>query len=311
MRKKIIYILIIGAFGFLIKQIFSQWSEITLSTLRFNPFNFILTIILIFLGYLLNIVSWHFLTNGLNLNISFRTNLKAWIFSSVTRFLPGKIWQYPTRVYLLSEEKIPPVAMGTAIAGEVMLNLSLGAVVVLISFLFWQLPAEISTLPLITRLKPMLLIFAMLPVLLILFANEKTIQLIGKLLSLMGKKMPDLQKIKFKPGWIMLILTIFFIRFWLWGLVLFYLANSVVNVDISLLPTFVGAFSISWLLGYISPFAPAGLGVTELSLATFLAPYLTLPVSSLVAILFRVSTLLTEGIFFLMTMLFSRIFERP
>lgn len=304
-NKKIVYLVALVAFSFLLSQIINQWSTISKLHWQFKPTVFAAAILLLISGYSVNIISWHLLTKSLRLKISFQDNFRVWVLSNLTRFLPGKIWQIPSRIYLLSEKKIPPVSLGAAVVAEVMLNLSLGAVAVLFSLFFWQLP------PQVIPYKFLIIIFIFSPLLVLLFTNSRIIKLIGWLLVKVGKgNMEGLESVKFSYQLIIPVILTFFLRFLLIGTALFYLTNSLVSIDISLLPIFMGAFALSWLLGYVAPFAPAGLGVADFSLAVILSPYLSLGVSSLGSLLFRGLVLLIEAVFFLSIFLLGKFFKK-
>jgi uncharacterized membrane protein YbhN (UPF0104 family) len=57
---------------------------------------------------------------------------------------------------------------------------------------------------------------------------------------------------------------------------------------------FIGAFASSWLLGFLAPGAPAGLGVREAALALWLEPALGAPSAVLLIVLLRVATTLGD-----------------
>lgn len=293
-KSKLVYLIIVIAFSFLVWNIYKNWTLIASAPWRFDVTSFFLMVIFLFLGYLANIAAWHFLTRALGVEISFWDNFKIWIFSNLTRFLPGKIWQYPSRIYLLTKKKVPVVLSGTATLAEMMFNLSYGAVSVFISLSFWRLPNSLVFI----QEQRILLFLLPLPFLFVLFANSKIISAAVLLIKRLTKKdFTVLNKINFSKRWFVPVSLAFFSRFLLPGGALFFLTKSLVAVDSSLFMPFVGAFSLSWLLGYVSIFAPAGLGVAEVSLATILSLYMPFAVASIVVIAFRVLILISELIF--------------
>ena len=293
MKRKLIPLLVLLAFGFLLLKIYQQREVFSLIPWKFNPLSLLIMVILLVLNYLSNIFAWHILMKSFGEKISFFKDFRIWSLSSITRFLPGKIWQYPSRMYMLSQEGVTPVVSGTAMLAEILFNLSFGAVVVLISLMFWQLPEELH----IGFFEKMLWLFLVLPFFLIVFTNKAFIQkLIVIIKRLSGKNVTTLKQIHFSFHWVLWIAFSFVIRYLIPGGVLFYLVQAVTPISISQLPFFIGAFSLSWLLGYIAVFAPAGLGVAELSLATVLALIIPFGFASAVAIAFRVVNLLAEMI---------------
>ena len=61
---------------------------------------------------------------------------------------------------------------------------------------------------------------------------------------------------------------------------------------------FLGIVSISWLLGFIIPGAPAGLGVREYSLVLMLSTIMPISISISCSIIYRLLSLLSDVILF-------------
>lgn len=291
-KKKIVSALIIIAFLFLFWKIYQDKHIFTSFDWRFNSSSFVIMIFLLFLNYLSNIVAWHVLLKSLNQKISFKDDFKIWSLSSLTRFIPGKIWQYPERILMLSEAGVSNIISGTAILAEILFNLAFGTLVVL-----WS---QINTN---YRLIYLVLI---LPIIFLFITNKFILtKLINVIKKISGKNLTTLEQINFSYKYIPIIIISFLVRFIIPGGVLYYLINVLTPVNISLLPIFVGAFSFSWLIGYISVFAPAGLGVAEITLAEMLSFYLPFSIASTVAISFRVVNLITEAILVLLVFFYN------
>jgi uncharacterized membrane protein YbhN (UPF0104 family) len=58
-------------------------------------------------------------------------------------------------------------------------------------------------------------------------------------------------------------------------------------------------FAISWLLGFITPGSPGGIGIREALLVTFLAPIYGNAIAIWLSIVLRIITTLGDGIAFL------------
>lgn len=84
------------------------------------------------------------------------------------------------------------------------------------------------------------------------------------------------------------------------GAGLWFAARFVVSPDADLpaVPFFIGAFASSWILGFLAPGAPAGLGVREAALALWFEPVLGGSASVLLIVLLRVATTLGDAINF-------------
>jgi len=289
LKSKFYYLVIVLALGFLIWKVKSDWFIVSSFTWKFNLINLVIAIFISFVAYLINVFSWHLLTGVLCLRISFKDNLKIWSFSNLTRFIPGKIWQYPSRILLLSEKRVNNFVSGAATLIEILLNFSSASIVVCLSFLLWKFPKEL------TSNYFLLIILIIVPLSIIFLFNKKSLNLFGRLLSkITHKKITGFEKIKLSYLNIFSLLIIFTLRFCITSVFLLFLIKSFVQISFVNYVFILGVSTFSWLLGYLSFFSPAGLGVTEISLATLLSSVIPFSVGSIIAIIFRLITLITE-----------------
>lgn len=268
--KKILSLLIIFfAFGFLIFNIYQNWDTVTTHSWKFTTNN--LTLLLGFLSivYLVNATSWHFLMKALGVNLSYLKNLKIWLFSNTARLIPGAIWQYGSRIVLSSREGVDKKIVSSALLIELNFILFTGMVCIFAGATFWNLELNFD-------LRPLLLLI---PILLTL------VLMINKI-----------AKVSLSLKWIPILFLSYLLQFIVDGSVLFYLSKAAINLSFDLYPVFISIFALSWLLGYISFFTPAGLGVQEISMATLLSFYMPFPVAGIVAISFRLALLVSEGL---------------
>jgi glycosyltransferase 2 family protein len=71
---------------------------------------------------------------------------------------------------------------------------------------------------------------------------------------------------------------------------LYAIADVAGGVQLSTLPLCVGTFALSWVAGFVVPFAPAGLGVREGVMIALLSPTLDAATALKVVVAFRIST---------------------
>src|SRR3989339_232715 len=223
LKSKFYYLVIVLALGFLIWKVKSDWFIVSSFTWKFNLINLVIAIFISFVAYLINVFSWHLLTGVLCLRISFKDNLKIWSFSNLTRFIPGKIWQYPSRILLLSEKRVNNFVSGAATLIEILLNFSSASIVVCLSFLLWKFPKEL------TSNYFLLIILIIVPLSIIFLFNKKSLNLFGRLLSkITHKKITGFEKIKLSYLNIFSLLIIFTLRFCITSVFLLFLIKSFV-----------------------------------------------------------------------------------
>ena len=91
-----------------------------------------------------------------------------------------------------------------------------------------------------------------------------------------------------------------------WGLSLFCLLKGL-HADISWwrLPYITGALALAWVIGFLAPWAPAGLGVREGMLYWLLAPYIATPVAMAAVVATRLVTLIEDLFWAGISLIFS------
>lgn len=80
-----------------------------------------------------------------------------------------------------------------------------------------------------------------------------------------------------------------------------------IPLSVPLLMTACAAFSFAWIVGFVTPGAPGGLGVREALLILLLSPSVGESVATAAALLYRFVTLAAEFLYFLSASAFSRL----
>lgn len=304
-KKVVPYFIIAAVLSFLLWNIIKNWNVLIHFPWRFNLTNIIFLIIFLFPIYVVNVFSWHLLTRALGANIPYLKNFRLWIFSNAGRFLPGSIWQYAGRVYLANQLGMSKPQATTAVIIEALFVLLIGALIVLFTLTFWQLP-----LGLVHNRQPITAIAAVgiliLIIIITFLGNERIATCLVMFLRKITKKKDVLHQIKIPPIYLLPVMGSVFLQFLLGGIVLFLLSQNVIGLSVNLIPTFVGIYAASWLLGYISIFAPSGFGVQEITLAGLLSTYMPFSLAIVIAILFRILFLLSE----ILALLFSVVYPK-
>ena len=271
----------------------------------FNYRDLFLLILFLLPIYTLNALAWHLIIYSLGFKIDFLKSFRIWVFSNCGRFLPGAIWQYAGRIYLSSKAGISKTVALTSLVLEAVLVVMVSSTTALMSVLLVPLPEHFGRL---RNLLSVVVLIAWGIFLLILFflSNDKIVNLATGLFRKIITRGYKLEKIKINKIFIPLTIFIFFLQFLFGGIVLFFLSRFAVSLPFVQLPVFVGIYSASWLLGYLTVVAPAGLGVQEASLAGLLSFYMPFPIASVVAIALRISLIASELFSLLLNILISK-----
>lgn len=298
-KKFLSFAFVIAIFAFLLVNISKNWDLVRSFQWKFNVEDLLLLVLLVIPIYILNAFSWHLITKSLGIKVSFLTNLRIWTTSNLARFLPGGIWQYPGRVYLLSQEGSTKHIGTIAVVIEVLLNIGVGSIIILWIVIFWE-PSLVDE-----KFSWVIWILIFIPLLLLISSNKlimsSLVQLVDKIKGRKSDLVPHMPL-----RWLPLLGVSFALQYFLSGTVLFILSREVVELPITLLPIFIGIYTVAWLIGYVTVIAPSGLGVQEASIAGLLSIYMPLPVAGLVAIGLRLSLLVSEFLVLLLVFVFLK-----
>ncbi len=287
--KKIIPLIVtLSLLGFLVWNILQNLPLLSSIRWHFSFLDLLILILFLLPIHFINGYSWHIIVKSIGGKVRLFEDLKVWVFSSLSRLIPGGLWQYPARVLLLSKNGPSKTVASEAVIIDALMNLYIGSFIVLIS-IFWIKLTIIETFG-----KLVLVISLILTFLVVIFASSR---MLTKLVNLYTKTTGrNITVTNLKVKYLPLICLLFFGQFFFSGMVLFYLSRGFVDLNLANIPLFVSIFTISWLIGFLSLFAPGGLGVQEISIATLLSTsvHISFPLASLIAVLFRILLYICE-----------------
>lgn len=299
-KKIVTYLAVIVIFVFLFKNIFQNLESIKETRINFNFYHLITIFLVTSSLHILNSLSWHFITKAIGLKLSLFENIRIWMLPNLSRYIPGVVWQYMGRAYLMSKQGISKSQGILALVLDGVFTFSIGAFVVLLTVVLFQLPVN-------SNANSILFLFIPLPILIaIFFSNQKLLKIVFGFIKKVSKKDFTLPPNEFSPIWILVLCFVTFSQFIVAGLVIFLISREFISLPLNLIPVFSGVYAASWILGYISFFAPGGLGVQELSITGLLSFFMPLPVASLVALLFRFMLIISELVISLIVWLSSK-----
>lgn len=289
LRKILRFFIPLLLISFILFNIYSNRQVVLSFWMDFNPIPLIVSFFLMLLIFIEAGFNWHILLNKLNFPISFKKSLYIFIISNAGRYIPGSIWQYIGRVELGKKEaSIPREINVLSLVLEIFILVNAALIVSLLAVpfiyskidnnYFWLLLAPFSLIlmhPLVAR------------------------NIIKTIAKFTGRDIgSSLASIRFTA--IFSVLPFFILNFLLNGLAIFFLTEAVYP-EVSLLDLvfFTGVFAFSWVVGFVSIIAPAGLGVTDLLLAYLLSLVMPLPLASTIALSYRVFLTLAELAVFL------------
>lgn len=118
---------------------------------------------------------------------------------------------------------------------------------------------------------------------------------------------PNLPNLSLRLRRLFLPLIEYALFFAMGGFALALVIRSIENIDIDQeLPRLVAIFASTWLIGFVTPGAPSGIGVREAAMVLLLQPSIGSAWAVLAAVLLRVVTMLGDLLFFCVGLLLQR-----
>ena len=206
--------------------------------------------------------------------------------SQMAKYVPGSVGQYLGRTAMSLQRGIPARSLFVTLVLEVLLTVAAAIVVGLTGLVVAS--REVSILPLDHR-------------------HTVVAAIVGLVISVLGLLVAAHSQWWF-PGWLAPHLTVikstvtsssralsaafaaYVLNYIVVGLGLYVLASAVVGLPPGPAPLFIGIFALSWVVGFVVPGAPAGLGVREGVMAGLLAPSLESARALEIILAFRVAT---------------------
>ena len=244
-----------------------------------------LSILIAVTGLFIASAMWYMLLKASHASISFRSLTSAYLVSNLTKYVPGFIWPYAAMVAILAthglrpETVVPSLALWQGMMVITGLVFGAGAVPVLIQA---SQPSQLWT------------IFVLMLVVLILVLSMPAIarRVSGSRWSALSRFGATLGAIDKKD-----LLATAGVGLGMWafyGLAFFEFCSSFEPLSLSLVPWFCSVFALSFVIGFLTPFAPAGLGVREGVLTLLLSQMLSLETAAFLAVSSRLWLVLVE-----------------
>jgi len=297
---------VLGSFYFLGQSLAKNRSQIQAVMAALDWGIFLGAMVLLALSFTPRPLGMFFFLRGSSQNINFIQSSRAYFLSQLTKYLPGGIWVFPTRVVLLKESGVQASmsTLGLAYESIAMVISSAGVGLLALGMEpagnMWNSPIMLGAAGV-----------SVVGVVFVLFGPEIIKKLIPGQFSQVSF-LNSMEKVPIKRRFANLSLTTgCYLLMWVLTGLSFYLL--ILALGGHNLPVFlpVGIFSLSWLVGFLSVFNPGGIGLREAAILLFLRTVVPEPIPILVALLSRVSWSLVEIFYFGYFSVFTRPVSPP
>lgn len=263
---------IIGLFLFyLLFNLLQNFDELREYTWTIHPGYLSLGLIVLVLSNLISPFVWWKILRSLGGNLLPLKALRIWTLSQSGRYVPGKIWGIVGRIYWT--KNVDKILVIWSVWIETLLILLSGLILSVVLLSFFEIEVTIPY-----RKSLIFLLFTF------IFLHPR---LLERIISKFTSKQPKLKLAS--------LLKWFFLYNFLWlgtGLGYSWILKGI-GIEMENLK-FISIFPISWILGFLAPFAPGGIGVREGVLTFFLVPSLGPGLASLSALIIRVASTLLD-----------------
>lgn len=273
---KLKHVIPIVAFSFLVYIVLQNSDNLSSKTLSIDIPTLTLSTALLMIVFIADGLGWHLIVRALCVKERFSVTLPIWFYSSFTRYIPGIVWPYATRIKLCSDIGISKITTANSMLLE---NVFLAS-----SALIASLPIAlhhfdrsalalfiILTIATITLTKPILLLS----------------QKIKSLPNVLTNAINSLLSISFRS---ILKLGFYYLMFWFcfslsFGVFCLAITDSrLIEENIIYIAI---CFPISFFIGFTATITPGGLGIREGALYTLLLLYVEPQHAAILAIASR------------------------
>lgn len=276
MFKKFVTVIIISIiFYFLLSHLIKNWNKIPFDNLHFNIINLVISIIFLFINFLIFVEGWRTILIKLGDSIDFKRAFWIMSASQTAKYVPGGIWFVLGRIHLGKETNLGAEKIGLSVIIETMLTFLVGIIIFIFSISF----SGYAKLNNFIYVIPALVFF------LILLYPPLLSRLANFCLKIVKRPVVNLA-ISYSE---LLNLSIYFLGLWIAQIIGFYfLINSIYSIDINRITNLAATYTLSWMSGFIVIFAPGGLGVREGTMSLLLSSFIPTPLAIAISFLSRV-----------------------
>lgn len=260
------------AFSFLGWELYKLARDVDAGNLSFRGELLGCSFALLALVFIADAAGWNLILHSLNQRLPWQKAIYIWFYSSLSRYIPGIIWPYLSRIQMCSEQGISKTVTTTSMILE---NLLLASSSIVLSSPLLLLYLELESFQLFGV---MLLVPALL--LIMLFLLKNTTQIASNNRYLLPLRSFELKKL--------FPLALFYVTFWLvFGYCFLLMCESIVTIDPNKRLLVALSFPVSFAVGFIVSISPGGLGIREGVMYTLLLPLLGSTNAALIAVFSR------------------------
>jgi len=282
---KLLWLPVAGAIlFFLLRSLLANWAKVELSPQDVRWGWLALSGLVFMAGYFVSALVWHLSLAVFETSPGIIKSLEITVLSQLPKYLPGGIWAVVGQIELTGRSgvrrSVAAAAAGLMSAGLVLSGLVFGlATAISTSVLARGQLAAAAAVVVAAGVLVHPAVFSR--------AVKLSFRLFRRQAPQMSLKTADTARLLAAA-----------VLYWpVAGLGLYLMAAALTPLRPGDIPVFVGAYALSWTIGYVAVFAPGGIGVREGILVLLLSGVTGLPAAVLISLVQRVWLTLIELLF--------------
>ncbi len=254
------------------RQLFANWSDVSLYDWDFNIAYLSLSIALHLITLILFSKAWCVILKAFGHDVSLNQGFKISHLANLGRYIPGKFWQVFGMIYMLKKININKKTAFASWAFAYIYGLASAFFVGICAIMIHKnnLSRILGSTFLQDINTTILIILVVFVSFLFVITPEITIRIYNSIMKIIRRPGIEFSLNRYAASKVFLL----YMAAWIIYGIAFYLLTKGLLPDIEL-PVFAGIGSIvlAYILGLLAFFSPGGLGVRELILQTLLNPY--------------------------------------
>jgi hypothetical protein len=242
---------------FAVRALAGQWNQVgsRLLNIQFGWRHIASATVLIFVTYALLIEGWRRILSGWDSKLAFRPAARIWFLSNLGRYVPGNIWSLTAMGVMARERGLSGLAAAGSSVIMQSVTLATGTAIVMVT------SAKLLGQPLLVGATVLLLVVG------VVTAPRYMPRLAVWAAGLSGR---EIVTPSIPPSGIWTAALASTASWLLYGLAFQLFVRGLLGAAPGEISSYIAVYTAAYILGFISPIAPAGLGVREITLAAFM-----------------------------------------
>jgi len=286
LSKYIGNLLVLLAFGFLFYLLLNLDFSVVKEMFRVSWIPFVMTLSILFsLFYFLLSYGWKKLLELSSQRSLSRGVIGVYLKTVVYKYVPGNVFHFLGRHSLVESENLSHKSIVFANGAEILMQLFSVSTLIMMGAIFFDIGLDIGQYVVLSRTKIVLAFALLIGLIFTILFKKKNRQILFQKEALFSLVQVFLFQILFLLSTTLSLVAVFYFLFDL-------------PFTFSMLVQTIFASTIAWLLGFIVPGAPGGIGIREAILVLLLPSIMGVSKEIVLAgaLIYRVVTILGEGL---------------